>query len=71
VTPHAILKLSPSDALALRQRALGGDLSAMKDYVLYGLWRKIQTDRFTPKRKRPKAFRTLLKVFDVQVSVHG
>ncbi len=71
MTPHAILKLNPSDALALRDRALGGDLSAMKDYVLYGLWRKIQTDRFIPMKKRPKAFRTVLKLFDVQVSVHG
>lgn len=57
--------------MAIRQRALGGDLSAMKDYVLYGLWRKIQTDRFIPVKKRSKAFRVLLKVFDVQVSVHG
>ncbi len=71
MTPHAILKLTPSDALAVRQKAMGGDLSAMKDYVLYGLWRKIQSDRFIPAKKRPKAFRTLLKVFDVQVSVHG
>lgn len=71
MTPHALLKLTPSDALALRQRALAGDLSAMKDYVLYGLWRKIQTDRFIPAKKRPKAFRTLLKVFDVQVNTCG
>lgn len=71
MTPHAILKLTPSDALALRQRTLAGDLFAMKDYVLYSIWRKIQSDRFIPKGKRPKAFRTFLKHFDVQVSVNG
>lgn len=71
MTPHAILKLNPSDAMALRQRALAGDLSVMKDYVLYGIWRKIQSDRYIPREKRSKAFRTFLKLFDVQVSVHG
>jgi hypothetical protein len=71
VTAHEIRKLNPSDLLALRERAAGGDLSSMKDYVLYGLWRKIQQDRFIPLKKRSKTFRALLEVFDVHVSVHG
>jgi hypothetical protein len=43
MSPRQIAKLNGLLAEELREKAVSGDASAAKDYILYGAWKKIKS----------------------------
>ena len=67
-----IVSLTPPEAERLRGLALGGDVSAARQYVLFSAWCKIKCDRYIPQNKKVRAFRTLAENVQIDVEfVHG
>jgi hypothetical protein len=52
MTLRGIIKLSPAEALRLREKVAAGDREAARDWVLYSTWRQIDARRdYTPRIK--------------------
>lgn len=67
MTPKEIIKLSSTDALALHARGVGGDDSALADYIKWSTWRFInKKDEFNDVQKL-KAFLSFVSNFELVV----
>lgn len=65
-----ILKLNPSDALDLQDRARRGDVAAAQEFFLYSLWLKIKSAKQFSAKDKIKSFLALAQSMTVEV-VHG
>jgi len=68
MTPKEIIALSPTEALALHARGLGGDDVAVADYVRWATWKQIDKKKELSPAKKLKAFLAFSKCFTVVVS---
>jgi hypothetical protein len=65
-----IMRMDPSDGLALAEKAKGGAPADVRKYVLYSAWRNLQADRFIPTKKKPHIFQAICTNIAVEV-IHG
>ena len=66
MTPTEITKLDPEQAEEVRKKGFAGDLAAVKDYLLYALWRDIRGRRNFSARAKVKAFSAMASEVSVQ-----
>lgn len=56
MTPKEIMRMSPTDAIALHARGVGGDDLAVCDYVRWSTWRELNKVDGLTTVQRLKAF---------------
>ena len=68
MTPKEIIALTPTDAVALHARGVGGDDGAVSDYVKWGAWRRINTTEGLSPAEKLKAFIAFIENTECVVS---
>jgi|WetSurMetagenome_2_1015567.scaffolds.fasta_scaffold389315_2 hypothetical protein len=68
---RGIMRLSPSDGLALQEQARTGEPRAVRRFMLWSVWRQIQSDRMIPAKKKPVVFRQLSDAIEIVVVTNG
>ena len=68
MTPKEIIALSPTDAIALHARGVGGDDVAVSDYVKWSTWRRISTTEGLSPAEKLKAFFAFVENTECAVS---
>jgi hypothetical protein len=56
-----IIRLTPSEALAVRERAAGGDLAAIRAFFLHASWLKIKAKRRYSREAKREALAYVIK----------
>lgn len=64
---HSIISMSPTDAISMRDRGVGGDDSAVSDYVKWCAWHRIKNISGFNNAQKIKAFVSFVRGTNIVV----